>query len=52
MFTFILKSVAIIGASVVAYSLATTKIGEGPIEKTHPILAIILELGTIFIIFS
>lgn len=51
MLTFILKLAGIIGASAVAYSLATTKKESGPFEETHPYMAIILEIGALAIIF-
>lgn len=51
-FTFILKLAGIIGVSFVAYGLATTKTVNGMTdsEETHPVFAVILELGAIFII--
>lgn len=51
MLAFILKLVGIIGASVVAYFLATTKISSGPLEETHAFLAVVVELGSLAIIF-
>lgn len=49
MLRFILKLIGIIGASIVAYFLATTK--DGVLEETHPFLAVILEAVALAIIF-
>ena len=51
MLVFILKVLGIIGATIVAHGLATTKITEGPLERTHPFMAVILELVALAIIF-
>lgn len=51
MLVFILKALGIIGATIVAYALATTKVGNGPFEETHPFLAMLLEVLALAIIF-
>lgn len=51
MFVFILKVLAIIGASFVAYGLATTKVKPDALEETHYIAAVVLELGALAITF-
>ena len=53
MLAFILNLAGIIGVSLVAYGLATTKTVNGltDSEETHPYLAVFLELVAIAIIF-
>ena len=52
MLVFILKVLGIVGATIVAYALATTKVTTGEIfEETHPFMAVILELVALAIIF-
>ena len=46
----LLKFLGIIGATVVAYVLATKE--SGNLRETHPYLAFFLELGTLALIFG
>ncbi len=45
----VLKLVGIVGATIVAYGLATTQ--EGVLRETHPLGAIALEVIALIIIF-
>lgn len=45
----LLKFLGIIGATIVAYGLATKE--EGTLRTTHPFAALFLELGTLVVIF-
>ena len=46
----LLKFLGIIGATVVAYVLATKE--EGTLRETHPFAALFLELGALAVIFA
>lgn len=45
----ILKFLAVIFASIIAYKLAT--VSEGIVPKTHPFYAVALMLGTLYLVF-
>ena len=51
MLIFILKVSGIIGATIVAYALATTKTAEGTLTDTHPFWAVLVEVAALAIIF-